>query len=233
MKLARRNDVSVRTTWPLMAVHRLLTGDRKQHGIWKDRLDRVLQLQRLRRARGSMLRKVIAHQPAWRRARGFGRMGTFVVVGLGAYITAQLGFIYSELLHFGIWPWLLFVPPLIPAGMVAKRALENAALGSMAATTGNNEAARSRRAAWSGVVRSFCAGFTGGFSLLFLQGLLSWFLTPAPTLAQELFLDVRFAATYGVLFGVIAAPLGLVLGRRPLDPRSLPPAPSAVALLTD
>jgi hypothetical protein len=233
MKLAKRNELRIRTAWPLMLTHRALTGDRKQYGLWRERLERVLQSHRLAKARSSTLRRVIAHTPAWRRARGFGRIGTFVVLGIGSFVAFKFSFLYSQFLNFGVWPWLLFVPPLVPAGIMAKRALENAALGSMAATGGHDEGARSRSAAVSGVLRSFWAGFVGGYSLLFLQGLLSWFLTPAPTLAQELLLDATFALPYGVLFGMFTAPLGLLLGRKPLDPKSLPAAPSAAALLTE
>jgi hypothetical protein len=216
-----------------MVLHRVMTGERRQYVVWRERLERILKSHRLTRARSSMLRRVIAHEPAWRRARGFGRLGTFVVLGIATYITLQFSLIYSQLFNFGVWPWLLFVPPLLPAGIVAKRALENAALGTMASTHGDTESARSRSAALSGVLRTFWAGFAGGFSLVFLQGLLSCFLTPAPTLLQELLLDVGFGLQHGVMFGVFTAPLGLVLGRRPLDPRSLPPAPAAAALLTD
>jgi hypothetical protein len=103
----------------------------------------------------------------------------------------------------------------------------------MAATRGEDEATRRRTAAVSGVAHSFLAGFTGGFLLLFLQGLMSWFLTPAATLTQELLHDTSWALQYGVVMGSFTAPLGLFLGRRPINPKELPPAPSAAALLTE
>jgi hypothetical protein len=104
----------------------------------------------------------------------------------------------------------------------------------MAATRGDDDRARARSAAFAGVFHSFFAGFSGGFSLFFLQGLMSWFLTPAPTLAQELLWDASLAAQYGVVMGAVTAPLGLVLGRRPINPRALPPAPQhSLALLPE
>jgi hypothetical protein len=234
MKLAKRSEIKIRASWPLMVLHRTMTGDKAQYRTWKERLEKVLQACRLNRARSPVLRKVIAHPAAWRRARGFGRLGTWVVLGLGGWTTYNITYFYSEFLQFGLWPYLLFLPPLIPAAYVAKRSLENAALASMASTRGDDPGARARSAALSGVFHSFTAGFAVGFVLLFLQGLMSWFLTPAPTLFQELFFDATLATQYGVIMGAFTAPLGLVLGRKAIDPRALPPAPQAsVALLTE
>src|SRR5262245_16919272 len=233
MKLAKRSEFRVRASWPLMAVHRVLTGDRQQYVSWKDRIDKILQSTRLSRTRSPMLRKVIAHQPAWRRARGFGRLGSFVVLAVAGSITLYLSMVYSQLLHFGAWPWLLFVLPLVPAAMVAKRSLENGALAAMASTGGDSDGARSRSAAFHGFLRSFAAGFKGGFALLFLQGLMSWFLTPAATIGQELILDTALALQVGVAMGALTAPLGLFLGFKLVNPRALPAAPQPAGLLME
>ena len=233
MKLAKRNEMSVRASWPLMALHRVLTGDRQQFASWKDRIDKILQSTRLSRTRSPMMRKVIAHSPAWKRARGFGRLGSFVVLAVAGSVTMYLALVYSQLLHFGAWPWLLFVPPLVPAAMVAKRSLEDGALAAMASTGGESDLARSRSAAFHGFLRSFVAGFKGGFALLFLQGLMSWFMTPAATIAQELILDTVLALQAGVVMGALTAPLGLFLGFKPVNPRALPAAPQPAGLLMD
>lgn len=233
MELAKRNELKVRSRWPLMVMHRALSGDRKQYSLWKERFEKILQSHRLSRTRSAALRKVIAHGPAWKRARGFGRLGTFFVLGLAGWTTYNISLFYGQFLNFGLWPWLLFVPPLVPAAIHTKRALEDAALASMAATRGEDEGTRRRTAALAGVLHSFKAGFTGGFLLLFLQGLMSWFLTPAASLAQEVVLDATVALQYAFVMGSFTAPLGLVLGRGPLNPKELPPAPSATALLIE
>ncbi len=225
MQLAKRQELKVRASWPLMVLHRVLSGDRVQYKEWKNRLDRIMQNYRLSRCRSEVMRRVVAHGPAWKRARGFGRLASFVVLGVGGWVSYGILAMNGWFTDFGLWPYALLSLPLIPAAMIAKRSLENAALSSMAATAGKTEASKSRSAALAGVIHSFRAGFIGGFALIFMQGLLSWIPNPAPTIAIELMWDAMLAAQVGLMTGAATAPLGLFLGQKPVDPAQLPPAP--------
>ena len=53
-----------------------------------------------------------------------------------------------------------------------------------------------------------------GFTLVFLQGLISWFMTPAPTLWLELYYDVVNALWGGAIAGTLSVGLGPLLCRK-------------------
>jgi hypothetical protein len=70
--------------------------------------------------------------------------------------------------------------------------------------------------AWlRGALRGYASGFAFGFTLTFLQGLISWFMTPAPTFAQELFFDLALATWAGMFTGGIGVLVTPLLTRPP------------------
>ena len=89
-----------------------------------------------------------------------------------------------------------------------RRLWERAALSSMRELDARPDAGLSTFG--KSVLRTFRAGFGFGFMLVFLQGLISWFMTPADTISLELFLDAVLAAVAGTITGgaaVVLAPL--------------------------
>jgi H+/Cl- antiporter ClcA len=55
------------------------------------------------------------------------------------------------------------------------------------------------------LMRSATAGFGFGFTLVFIQGLISAFMTPLPTIGAELFWDATLGAALGAVAGLVSA----------------------------
>lgn len=220
MKDDDRSDVQElpARTEPLMLVHLAVTRDVAQHREWKDRIEEVRRIDAVDRARDPQDQSLMMRKGVWKQMRKAGKRGAVWGMGFGAAWTAFWTSIYAVEHGFGWLAASSFLLPVPFAWRVARRLYEKAALRGMR----DLGAAPSPRERATGLVRSagrgFVAGFGFGFALVFLQGLVTWFMTPAPTFAMELFLDARLAAAAGVLTGTMGAMLAPMLSR-PVPPR--------------
>jgi hypothetical protein len=130
---------------------------------------------------------------------------------LAAYWTGYLVHGYAVYLGFG---WLAAASYLLPMPLAWSLGRElfrsNVASNMAALGPAPTLAQRGRRMAWS-TGGCALAGFAAAFTLVFLQGLISWFMTPAPTLALELWYDFIDALKMAVLGGAGTAMLGPLL----------------------
>lgn len=199
---------------PSMWAHLLLTGDRKAHREWRRRVEAILQADAVDDAVDDDVRAALADRAVWRRIQRAGRLGNGMGLALAAGWLAVLIPAYAATFGAAALAYLL---PLPLSWRFGRTLWQSAALkGELVARREAQERKPpSRFSRWlGGVGRSFSAGFGFGFSLVFLQGLVSWFLTPAPTFGLELAIDLAVGVQGGLITGTAATLLApAVMGR--------------------
>jgi hypothetical protein len=200
---------------PLMLAHLAMTGDVAQHKEWRERIEAILQMQAIEREQDPEARRLLARTRVWRQMRAVGKAGAVTSTALGAAWMSWLIPLYALDHGFG-WPAaLMYLLPVPIAWKIGRRLWERAALKGMK-DNGSSPSLMKRLGAFrKGLVRSMVAGFGFGFTLVFLQGLISWFMTPAPTLGLELYLDTLVAAVGGVLAAGASTVLTPLVSRPP------------------
>jgi hypothetical protein len=198
---------------PMMLAYLTLTGDTEQYARWKDRLEGIRQAEAIERTRDPEERAILANKEAWRQARETGKLGALFGLGLASLWMSFLIPTYALGHGFGWLAALTFLLPVPLAWKVSRRAWERATIRGMRDLGRRPTMRRRMRALGLGLARSFGAGFAFGFALVFLQGLLTWFMTPAPTLMQELWLDLVTGGCAGAVTGGMAMLLGPLVGR--------------------
>jgi hypothetical protein len=201
-----------------MWVHRLFGGDKKSHQEWRERITAIEHATDVDREPSTDGKAILADRKAWRQMKVTGLVGASGGLTLGAVWMSWLIPVYAVGHGFG---WLAASAYLLPVPFVwrlGRRLWEKAALQGMKDLGPHPTPQQQLRTLSAGMLRGMAAGAGMGFGLVFLQGLVSWFMTPAPTLFHELVIDL----VHGSLGAAVGAMVGAVFG--PLVGR---PAPEA------
>lgn len=204
------------TVEPMMLAYLTLTGDTAQYERWRDRIERIRQADAVGEAKDPESRALLANGPAWRQMRETGKLGALFGLGISSLWMTWLIPLYALGHGFGWLAALAFLLPVPIAWKLGRRLWEQAALAGMRDLGRRPTLRRRLRTLMRGLFRSFGAGFGFGFTLVFLQALITWFMTPAPTLVEELLID----AFHGGLAGTVTGAMGMLLG--PLVARPMP-----------
>lgn len=209
----------------MMLTHLALTGDGEQYALWKERVERVRQVDAIDRAADPETKSLLASGAAWRQMREAGLIGVIVCMSVSSL---WMSWLFTTYAAFHGLSWLatsLFLLPLPIAWFVGRHMWERAALQGMKDNVGKPTLRKRVRGFFRGIGRSFGAGFGFGFTLVFLQALITWFFTPAPTFALELFFDFADATVWGTISGFMGMMLGPIVSRPAPEPKAgLPPA---------
>ncbi len=197
-----------------MMVHLALTGDSKQHKHWRDRVESIAQADAVDAARDPETKALLADKGAWEQMRATGKFGANFGLALGALWMSVLMPLYAVAHGFGWLASMAFLLPVPVAWRFGRRLWERAAVRGMR-DLGKRPSLRKRmRTAMRSVARSFSAGFGFGFGLVFLQALITWFMTPAPTLIEELLIDAFHGSIAGLVTGSFSMLLAPLIGRQ-------------------
>jgi MFS family permease len=197
-----------------MLAHLAITGDAKQHQRWKDRMEAIIQADAVDRARDPETKAILADKAAWQQLRATGRFGANFGLALGALWMSVLLPLYAVAHGFGWLAASTFLLPVPIAWRFGRKLWERAAVAGMRDLGKKPSLRKKVRAAGRSLMRSFSAGFGFGFSLVFLQALITWFMTPAPTIIQEILLDARDGAWAGIITGMFSVLLAPLVGRQ-------------------
>src|SRR5688500_8689332 len=197
-----------------MLVHLAVSGDTKQHKRWRDRIESIAQADAVDQARDLETKALFADKHAWEQMRTIGKFGANFGLALGALWMSVLMPLYAVAHGFGWFASMAFMLPVPVAWRFGRRLWERAAVKGMR-DLGKRPSLRKRmRTAMRSVVRSFSAGFGFGFALVFLQALITWFMTPAPTLIEELIIDAFHGSIAGGVTGLFSMLLAPLVGRQ-------------------
>ena len=198
---------------PMMLTHLMLTGDLKQFRRWGAQLETIRQTEAIHREPDPFLKRILRRPEVWARVRQTGKLGTMLTLGPGVVWMAWLIPAYAVGHGFG-WPAALtYLLPVPLAWRIARTLFEKSAMAGMRDHRAGSSLRR-RSLAWlRGAGRSYASGFAFGFTLTFLQGLISWFMTPAPTLGAELVMDFVLATWAGMFTGGTAVMMTPLLTR--------------------
>ena len=211
---------------PLMVAHYALTGDSEQYTQWREKIETIRQTEALARAEDPESRAILLERSAWQQMRITGKLGTLFGLGLSSFWMAWLLPVYALWHGFGWMAALTFLLPIPIAWRVGRRLWERAALAGMKDLGKRPNLRRRVKTAFRSVARSFGAGFGFGFTLVFLQALITWFMTPAPTLLEELIVDGFSGTVAGLVSGAMGVMLAPLVGRPAPEadqPAALPP----------
>lgn len=215
---------------PLMWAYRLVSRDSAQSREWSDRLEAIDQASAIDAESSTEGKALLSDLQTYRQMKSTGFVGAMGGMTLGALWMSWLIPAYAYGWGFGWWAYAYLIPvPFV--WRWGRRLWERAALQGMKELGPNPTQQQQLRTLSSGMLRGMGAGAGMGFSLIFLQGLISWFMTPAPTLGAELVLDLL----YGIWGAGVGATLGAVFG--PLVGRAAPrvsaPPPAALLAASD
>lgn len=210
---------------PLMWLYRVVSGDRAQSREWTDRLEAIDQAAAIDAEPSTEGKALLSDVETYRQIRSTGFVGAMGGMTLGALWMSWLIPLYAYGWGFG-WAAYAYLLPVPFVWRLGRRMWERAALQGMKELGPTPSQQQQLRTLSSGMLRGMGAGASMGFALVFLQGLISWFMTPAPTLGAELLIDVF----WGMWGAGVGATLGAVFG--PLVGRAAPavsaPPPSAL-----
>lgn len=210
---------------PMMVAHLALTGDRAQNARWRAQLEAIRQADAVDAAPDPQSKAILANKDAWKQMRVTGRLGSVFGLGLGSLWLAWLLPTYAVGHGFGWLAAASFLLPVPIAYKVGRKLWESASLAGMR-DLGERPSFKKRLAVMArSMFRAFNAGFGFGFTLVFLTTLITWFMTPAPTLLAELMLDLRDGAIIGTFTGTISMVLAPLIGR------GIPPGQSGLRSL--
>ncbi len=221
------------TIEPMMLTHLVLSGDADQYAEWREQIERVRQVDAVDRAPDPETKSLLASRPAWRQMRETGLLGSVVSMSVASLWMSWLFKAYAVILGFGWLAASAFLLPIPLAWFIGRRLWENAAVQGMKDHMGAMTPRKRVRGFAMALVRSFGAGFGFGFTLMFLQALITWFMTPADTLFLELMYDLYDGIVMGTMTGVMGTMLAPLVGRpAPEENAGLPP-PALPAPLDD
>lgn len=194
---------------PLVWLHRLVSGDRAQHAEWRARLESIEQAAAIDAEPSTEGKALLADRRTYRQIRTTSLVASSGMMSLGAVWMASLIPVYW--LGWGFGPWsLAYLLPVPLAWRLGRKMWDRAALQGMKELGDKPTPQQQLRTLSAGMVRGMAAGAGMGFSLVFLQALISWFMTPAPTLGLELTWDLfhgSMGAAVGAMAGAIFGPL--------------------------
>jgi len=196
----------------MVTSHLLLTRDHAQHEAWTERIDAVELEEVMSTVPSVQVRQRLRRPGVWRRIRKVGLVGATSSTAVAIPWLAWLMTVYAEPLGFGWGVASTFLLAMPFMWWTARHLFERAAIATLAHDDDRPE----RRWRTAGLL-TFTSGFGAGFVLVFLQGLLTWFMTPAPTIGMEVMIDASVAAMAGVFFGALTlwlTPLVAMVGER-------------------
>lgn len=201
--------------------HLAMSRDVAQHRQWRAQAEGIQMLETLDRVKDHRTRALLRRRPVWKLVRGVSRAGASLNLAASAPWLLWLIPLYALGHGFGWLAALAFLLPVPIAWGVAQRLFEDAAIESIHDAEHEKESPLGSLQRWTGgTARSFVAGFGFGFTLLFLQGLISWFMTPESSLMMELFLDAYNATIGGLVSGgvsMLVSPVIAMTGRAALN----------------
>jgi hypothetical protein len=199
----------------MMLTHLMLTGDVAQHREWRRQIEGILQMQAIEETQDPDAKRLLARERVWRRVRMTGKTGALAGMVMASGWMAWLLPMYAIDHGFGWLPSLSYLAPVPVAWKLARRLWERASISSMKELGSFPTPAR-RMATWPrALIRSASAGFGFGFTLIFLQGLISWFMTPLPTIGAELMADAWLGIVAGLISGGASTLLTPLVSRPP------------------
>lgn len=209
---------------PLIWLHRFVSGDRAQRREWSKRIEVIEQSADIDREPSTEGKAILSDLKAWRQIKTTGLIGASGGMALGAVWMSWLLPMYAIGHGFG---WLAASAYLLPvpfAWSFGRRLWEKAALQGMKELGPNPSPQQQLRTLSAGMLRGMAAGAGMGFSLVFLQALISWFMTPADTIVQEIILDLVHGSMGAVLGATVGAVFGPLVGRAAPGSSTPPPA---------
>jgi hypothetical protein len=216
---------------PLMYAHLLLTRDTSQHREWRERLEHIEQANELAETTDPRERALLARPEVWRDIRRMTWIANAITAVVCASATASLVSDYALGFGFGYLAAGTYWLPLPIAWMAGRRMYQNGMLWVMKNLGANPDSGQHIKSWARAMFAAGCAGFAFAFVLTFLQGLISWFMTPAPTLMLELYMDVTNAFTAALMpAGISAVFWPLICRKAPTTQIELSDSPSAPAL---
>jgi hypothetical protein len=198
---------------PMMMAHLVLTRDRAQHARWKAQLEAIRQADAVDAAPDPETRAILADRGAWQQMRATGQLGTLFGLSLSMFWMALLIPLYALGHGFGWLAASTFLLPIPLAWRFGRKLWEQASLAGMRDLGRSPGLQRRMKVGLRSMFRAFNAGFGFGFALVFLQTLITWFMTPAPTFAAELLADASDASVAGVIIGSMSAMLAPLVAR--------------------
>lgn len=189
---------------PLMYAHLLFTRDLPQHRAWRERLEKIEQANELAEVTDPQERALLARPEVWKDIRRTSWWAAAFTGSYCAWVTKALIADYAVGFGFGYVAAATYLLPLPIAFMVGRKLYQQGSVSVMKYLGHNPDSATQMKSWILAVIMAACAGFGLAFTLTFLQGLISWFMTPAPTLWLELWMDVTNAATAAVLPAAIS-----------------------------
>lgn len=219
---------------PLMYAHLLITRDLPQHRAWRERLEKIEQANELSEVTDPAERALLARPDVWRDLRRVSWWASAFTFTWCSYVTAKLVGDYAVGFGFGYAAAGSYLLPLPLAFMVGRKLYQQGCLSVMKYLGPNPDGKRQMKSWLWAMLASFGAGFGFAFTLTFLQGLISWFMTPAPTLWLELWMDVTNAVEAAVYGGAVSSVMWPLLCRKApsraeLTEREVAPVPALPA----
>lgn len=197
---------------PMMLAHLAVTGDVKQYRQWRDRIEEVRHQHAIADAPDTECRDILREKEAYLQMRTIGSLGAAFGLGLGFMWMSVFLPLFAAQQGLAWWQLLPLFLPIPVAWRVGSKLWEDASLAGMRDVGKRPSVKRRLRALGKSLVRGFGAGFGFGFTLLFLQGIMTYVfgLNPAPTLLQELASDAYVGTIAGAVsgtFGMLLAPM--------------------------
>ena len=213
-------------TEPMMLTHLALTGNVEQYVEWRDRVERVRQAEAVDRAADPETKSLLASRPAWDQMRETGTLGAMAGLGMAAMWLAGLMNYFATVEGIGWLASCVYLLPLPIAWSVSRRLWERAALQGMKDHVGQLTLRKCVRGFVRSLAWSFGAGFGFGFTLLLIQALISWFITPYGNIMGELGLALAYAVGAGTITGMMGTIMSPVIARPAPEPDAGLPIPA-------
>ncbi|MBX2811877.1 MAG: hypothetical protein KTR25_08705 [Myxococcales bacterium] len=214
---------------PLVWLYRLCVRDKQQAQSWLKRIESIEHAQDIDAEASTEGKAILSDKAAWRQIKATGLGASSGTMTMGAMWIAWLVHLYATGHGFG---WLAASAYLLPvplAWRVGRKLWESAALQGMKELGSRPTPNQQLRTLSSGMVRGMMAGAATGFTLVFTQALISWFMTPAPTLLIELIIDLIHGTMGAVVGATIGAVFGPLVGRpAPISTQSLKAPPRSL-----
>ena len=194
---------------PLVWLYGLFSKDKLAQKDWLNRIDAIEQADAIDKAHIDE-KAILADPKSWQRLKSSSFLATAGTMTLGIWWVSWLIPVYAIYHGFG---WLVASAYLLPipiAWRLGRRLWMQAGLEGMRELGPKPDMQQRLNTLSKSMLRGMVAGGSMAFTLVFLQGLISWFMTPADTIVQELLLDFfhgSIAAAIGASMGAILAPL--------------------------
>jgi len=205
-----------------MYAHLAITGDLSQHKNWSERLEKYEQSNEIEATSDAQRQALLRNDDAWKKIRMASWEGANWTALVGSVGTAWLMYEYAVGWGFGWLAAASFALPMPIAWAVSRKTFQKGAARIMGFLGRKPTTTKRMIGLMEGTAWSAGAGFAFGFTLVFLQGLISWFMTPAPTLWLELYYDVVNALWCGAVAGTLSVGLGPLLCRKAPADAALP-----------